>query len=126
MTNYRLRDARKVFAALPDETRLRLLCALRQGELCVCRLIDLVALAPSTVSKRLSLMLDAGLLDARKDGRWVYSRLADRTDFPMFGKNAPKIFQCLEKSETVRADDRRLRAICKNKREVACPKRQGS
>ena len=117
-----MKESLRVFRALADETRVRLLYALRHGELCVCQLIELTGLSPSTVSKHLSILRDAGLLDSRKEGRWVYYRLADKTIFPMFGKQAPGFFQCLEKSETVRADDQHLRRIRKMDMEVLCRK----
>jgi DNA-binding transcriptional ArsR family regulator len=63
--------------ALADESRLRIVAALRGGELCVCQLIELLELAPSTVSKHLALLRQARLLDVRKDGRWAYYRLAE-------------------------------------------------
>ncbi len=65
-----------VTKALSDETRIRLLAALEEGELCVCQLIELVALAPSTVSKHLSILRAARLIEARKQGRWMHYRLA--------------------------------------------------
>lgn len=65
-----------VTKALADETRIRLLAALEEGELCVCQLIELVALAPSTVSKHLSILRAARLIEARKQGRWMHYRLA--------------------------------------------------
>ena len=56
--------------ALADENRIRILLALHQkGELCVCHLIDLLELAPSTVSKHLFLLKNTRLIVARKDGR---------------------------------------------------------
>jgi DNA-binding transcriptional ArsR family regulator len=62
-----------VTKALSDENRIRILMALhQQGELCVCHLIDLLGLAPSTVSKHLFLLKNARLIVARKDGRWVH------------------------------------------------------
>jgi DNA-binding transcriptional ArsR family regulator len=67
--------------ALSDETRVRLLLALSEGELCLCHLVDLVEMAPSTVSKHMQLLYQAGLVERRKDGRWVHFRLA--------GKDAP-------------------------------------
>lgn len=48
---------------------------LRGGELCVCRIVEVLALAPSTVSKHLSLLSEADLVDMRKEGRWAYYRL---------------------------------------------------
>lgn len=115
-----MRDALRVFGALADENRLRLVFALRRGELCVCQLIELMGLSPSTVSKHLSILRDAGLLDSRKEGRWVHYRLADKPVFPMIGKEAPPFLQCLEKSATVRADDKHLSRIHKMDMEILC------
>lgn len=67
----------KITKALSDIQRLRILMLLRQGELCVCQIIEVLRLAPSTVSKHLSLLNDAGLLNCRKDGRWAYFRFPD-------------------------------------------------
>lgn len=63
--------------ALADENRVRILLALCRAEMSACQIIELVRLAPSTVSKHMSILLRAGLVHARKDGRWVYYRLAD-------------------------------------------------
>jgi ArsR family transcriptional regulator len=61
--------------ALADENRVRALLALRQGELCVCQITELLELAPSTISKHLSILHQAGLVESRKDGRWIYYQL---------------------------------------------------
>lgn len=63
--------------ALSDEPRVRALLALRDGELCLCQVIELLDLAPSTVSKHMSLLKQAGLVEQRKEGRWHYYRLPD-------------------------------------------------
>lgn len=65
-----------VFKALADENRLRALIALHHQELCVCQIIQLLALAPSTVSKHMAILKQAGLVDTDKRGRWVYYRLS--------------------------------------------------
>lgn len=62
--------------ALADESRLRLLMLLRDGELCLCQLVEVIELAPSTLSKHLSLLHAAGLVERRKEGKWHYYRLA--------------------------------------------------
>jgi DNA-binding transcriptional ArsR family regulator len=67
--------------ALADEKRIRTLLALRKGELCVCQITELFGLAPSTISKHLSILFHAGLVESRKDGRWIYYQLP--------GKSAP-------------------------------------
>ncbi len=60
--------------ALSDEGRIRILVALGEAELCVCQLTELLELAPSTVSKHLSVLRQARLVQTRKKGRWVYAR----------------------------------------------------
>jgi DNA-binding transcriptional ArsR family regulator len=58
--------------ALSDPNRLRALAAVSRGELCVCQLIELLTLAPSTVSKHMTILKQAGLVTSRKNSRWVY------------------------------------------------------
>jgi DNA-binding transcriptional ArsR family regulator len=115
-----LHASARLFAALSDPTRLRLLLALRSGELCACQLIGLVGLAPSTVSKHLTLLREAGMVAARKEGRWVYYRLKDRPDFPIVGSRAAPFFQSLEKSPELRADTRRLKELRKADLDQLC------
>ena len=64
--------------ALSDENRVRALMMLVEGELCVCQIIEMLGLAPSTVSKHMFILRQAGLVETRKEGRWIYYRLADR------------------------------------------------
>jgi ArsR family transcriptional regulator len=61
--------------ALSDENRVRMLRALGDGELCVCQITELFGLAASTTSKHLSILYQAGLVDSRKEGRWIYYSL---------------------------------------------------
>lgn len=61
-----------ILKALSDPNRLRAFMALSEGELCVCQLIEMLDLAPSTVSKHMSILKQAGLVKSRKDSRWVY------------------------------------------------------
>jgi len=76
-----MREFMNITKALADENRVRMLLALRGGELCVCQITELFGLAPSTISKHLSILYQAGLAESRKDGRWMYYRLP--------GKKAP-------------------------------------
>lgn len=64
-----------VLKVLAEETRLRILMALADQELCVCQIVAMLGLAASTTSKHLALMYQAGLIDLRKDGRWAYYRI---------------------------------------------------
>lgn len=63
--------------ALSDENRVRALMMLAGGELCVCQIIEMLGLAPSTVSKHMSILRQAGLVETRKEGRWIYYRQPD-------------------------------------------------
>jgi ArsR family transcriptional regulator len=64
-----------LFRALGDETRLRLIERLREGEQCVCDLTDEQGASQSRLSFHLKALKDAGLVTDRKDGRWVYYAL---------------------------------------------------
>jgi ArsR family transcriptional regulator, arsenate/arsenite/antimonite-responsive transcriptional repressor len=65
----------RIHAALADENRIRLLGACIGGERCVCQLVELLDLANATVSKHLSILHQAGLLERTKRGRWVHYQL---------------------------------------------------
>ena len=72
-----LREFMDITRALSDENRVRTLMFLREGELCVCQIIEMLGLAPSTVSKHLSILKQARLVETRKKGRWIYYRLPE-------------------------------------------------
>jgi ArsR family transcriptional regulator len=61
--------------ALSDPRRLELAMALAEGERCVCELTEELGIAQSKLSFHLKVMRQAGLLEAREQGRWVYYRL---------------------------------------------------
>ena len=73
---YALRDFTGLAHALADPSRVRALNALRDNELCVCQLVELLGLASSSVSRHLSILARAYLVDSEKRGRWVYYRRA--------------------------------------------------
>jgi ArsR family transcriptional regulator len=78
-----MREFMALTKALADETRVRVLLALQDGELCVCQITELFGLAASTISKHLSILYQSGLVDSRKDGRWIYySLLAKEASVP--------------------------------------------
>ncbi len=96
--------------ALSDPNRVRALLALREQELCVCRIIELLQLAPSTVSKHLTLLKQAGLIESRKAGRWMHYRLPDAQNIPAW-KTFDWVFQSVENSEEIKDDQKRLKEI---------------
>ncbi len=104
-------DIAAIAQALADENRVRALLALRKQELCVCQLICLLDLAPSTVSKHLLILKQAGLVEARKTARWVYYRIADTGNRPEIAAALKWVLDSLARTTETREDDRRLREI---------------
>lgn len=70
-----MKTTAKLFKALSDETRLRILSLLTAGELCVCDLMEVLQLPQSTVSRHLAYLRNTGLVDDRRQGVWMYYRL---------------------------------------------------
>lgn len=69
-----------IFKALADETRLRILNLLRQREICVCEIVDVLGLNQSKVSRHLATLKHAGLVSCRRDGPWIYYALTPLSD----------------------------------------------
>ncbi|HPD97847.1 MAG TPA: metalloregulator ArsR/SmtB family transcription factor [Synergistales bacterium] len=61
--------------ALADIQRIKIAYALSKGELCLCSLQEFLGLSPSTVSRHVSIMKQAGMVESRTDGKWRYFRL---------------------------------------------------
>lgn len=72
-----------VFGALANDHRIRILEALRDGELCACELQVVLEAPQSTVATHLRTLRDAGLVATRKKGRWTYYRIADTAVFEL-------------------------------------------
>lgn len=72
----KLSHSQKLFSALADSTRLRILNLLTEGELCVCDVMSVLKEPQSKISRHLAYLKEAGLVDARKEGLWMYYRLA--------------------------------------------------
>lgn len=73
----------KLLKALSDETRLRILDFLRNGEKCVCKIIPFTGKSQPTVSMHLRVLKEAGLLKERKDGNRVFYSVADSRTFKL-------------------------------------------
>lgn len=99
--------------ALSDGTRVRALLSLRQGALCLCQIIDLLRMAPSTVSKHMDLLYQAGLVERRKDGRWQFFSLAGKDASPTVRKALVWTLQALESEPIVTADAKKLCCVRK-------------
>lgn len=112
--------------ALAEENRLRILMALKGQELCVCQLIDLLELAPSTVSKHMSVLRQAQLVKGRKDGRWMYYRLADDSASVAVTEALNWVKTSLAEKRRILKDAKRLKEILKIDRELLCSRQARS
>jgi ArsR family transcriptional regulator, arsenate/arsenite/antimonite-responsive transcriptional repressor len=72
-----MRELLAITKALADENRLRAVGLLEHRELCLCQLVEVLGLAASTVSRHMTILHQARLVETRKSGRWAYFRLAD-------------------------------------------------
>lgn len=106
-----MREYMTIVKALADESRSRILMFLHSGELCVCQIIDLLELAPSTVSKHVSILYQAGLVETRKEGRWVYYRLAGEGASPCALSAIAWLRKCAEKDPLVVGDAKKAKAV---------------
>lgn len=70
-----MKQAVKLFKALGDPTRLRIVKLLEHGELCVCQLIAVLGMGQSRISRHLSILKEAGLILDDRKGKWVHYRL---------------------------------------------------
>ncbi len=111
--------------ALADESRIRIIGALEGRELCVCQLIELLQLAPSTVSKHLSILRNARLIDNRKQGRWMYYRLAGQDAPEPILKTLEWVGRSFTDSDQFVEDHRQLTEILKMDPEVLCSRQAG-
>ena len=104
-----MREFLAITKALSDESRVRALLSLRNGELCLCQIIELLQLSPSTVSKHMDVLYQAQLVQRRKEGRWHYFRLAG-DDAPTPVREALAwVRQSLRREQVIRTD---AKALC--------------
>ena len=120
MTKFDLATCVALAKALSDENRLRILMALRGRELCICQLIAMLKLAPSTVSKHISLLKQAGLVDSRKQGRWIYIRLSEAEASPVAAQALCWAADCLEHDKRIEGDERALARLLRMTVEELC------
>ena len=75
----RLKQSATLFTALSDETRLRIINLLGEGELCVCDLMGVLKEPQSKISRHLAYLRRTSLVESRKKGLWMHYRLAAPT-----------------------------------------------
>jgi DNA-binding transcriptional ArsR family regulator len=81
----------------------------------MCEIREVLQLSSATVSKHLSLLRDAGLIDDWKDGRWVNFRLASKPTDPFVGDVLKLLRKSLIDEESVVKDKKIAKRVCRNK-----------
>ncbi len=104
-----MREFLSITKALGDESRVRALLMIRDRELCLCQIIDVLGLSPSTVSKHMHVLQQAGLVRRRKEGKWHYYRLAGDQGSRAARKALGWTLEELRRDPRIRQDARRTR-----------------
>jgi DNA-binding transcriptional ArsR family regulator len=106
-----MRDLELALKAAADPTRSRILKLLEAGGLCVCQVQAVLGLAASTVSKHLSTLKLAGLVEDRRDGKWIEYRLSENPRNPHAKRVLGLLHGPLDRDGQVLSDRKRLRQI---------------
>ncbi len=109
-----MKELLNIFKALSEETRLRIINLLRNGELCVCDIVAALDLIQPKISFHLNVLKEAKLIKDRKQGRWIYYRHDDSDMYRRF-----LLMSVIERisADTVSEDNKRLTAFQRTKTE---------
>jgi ArsR family transcriptional regulator, arsenate/arsenite/antimonite-responsive transcriptional repressor len=106
---FSMRDLALFFAALSDQTRLRLLNLVQNQEICVCYLQDVLNTNQPKISRHLAYLNRAGLVEARRDGKWTHYRLAKLDDERR--KLLSQTLVCLGREKQIAKDSEKLKSV---------------
>ena len=100
-----------LFKALADQTRLRLINLIADDEICVCFFVEVLKTNQPKISRHLAYLKRAGVVAARREGKWIHYRLVEPAD-----PHAARIFRevrlWLDNNPAMVSDRTRLRKIC--------------
>ncbi len=100
-----------LFKALADRTRLRLINLMGDTEVCVCFFVEVLRTNQPKISRHLAYLKRAGVVSARRDGKWIHYRIVEPPD-----SHAANIFRevrtCLANDPSMQSDRARLQKIC--------------
>ena len=102
----------KVYAALADPTRLRILSLLGDGEICVCHIHASLDVPQPTASRHLAYLKKSGLVEARRDGIWMHYKMA-ALDNPVIAAVVKAALHALTHADISAKDERRLQIALK-------------
>ncbi|MDM7922833.1 MAG: metalloregulator ArsR/SmtB family transcription factor [Pyrinomonadaceae bacterium] len=106
-----LAEMEKFFMALADKTRLRLLNLMRQNEVCVCFFTEVLGESQPKISRHLAYLRNAGVVSARRDGKWMHYRIAWPADSGA-RRTLESALDWLAGQDDLRLDLEKYEAVC--------------
>src|SRR5687767_11255031 len=100
-----------LFRALADRTRLRLLNLLASGEVCVCFFVEVLGESQPKISRHLAYLRRAGVVAARRDGKWMHYRVSTPAD-PHAARVFAEVLAWLGEESAMQKDRARMETIC--------------
>ena len=105
----------RLFGALADRTRLRLLNLMGGQEVCVCYFVEILKTSQPKISRHLAYLRRAGVVSARREGKWMHYRMAEPAD--------PRAARVLAEVRAALAEDREMKKDLESLRKVCCSER---
>ena len=104
-------DLATLFGALADQTRLRLLNLMGDDEVCVCYLVDVLQTNQPKVSRHLAYLRRAGIVAARRDGKWMHYRIVRPAD-TSGARILNEVLSSVSEKPEMKQDRKRLKELC--------------
>lgn len=104
-------DMALLFRALADRTRLRLLNLIGKDEVCVCYFVEVLKTSQPKISRHLAYLRKAGIVGARREGKWMHYRIV-KPDDPRAGRVLANIQEWLSSDREMQRDRSRLVQMC--------------
>jgi ArsR family transcriptional regulator, arsenate/arsenite/antimonite-responsive transcriptional repressor len=101
----------QLFRALSDPTRLRLLNLMAEQEVCVCYFTEVIGAPQPKISRHLAYLRKAGLVAARREGKWMHYRLAAPSS-PHVASILKSVLSALKQNKQLQCDHQRLNRAC--------------
>lgn len=100
-----------LFRSLADRTRLRLLNLMADGEVCVCFFVEIIGTNQPKISRHLAYLRRAGIVSARRDGKWMHYRIVEPRD-PFAASVLADVRAWLNNDADMQRDRKRLVKVC--------------
>ena len=106
-----MREILSIAKALSDESRVRALIAVKDGELCLCQIIQVLALSPATVSRHMQILEHAGLVERTRRGKWRFYRLPEGSQTRAVKRALAWVLAELRSDPRLTDDARKIRKV---------------